>query len=81
MLLLLIFEQAEPALLSKYSLLDNLSSQSKESCSTVAHSSRAGHTLTDDFTLGLLSTEMSKFQIGGNWWGGVGGHWTCYFCY
>ena len=53
LLLFLIIEQAEPAVLSKNSLLDNLNSQSKERCSTEAHSSGAEHTLPYDFLMAL----------------------------
>ena len=53
---------------TKYWLLDNLSSQSKERCSTEAQNSvgLTEHTLTYDFTSGLRSVVMSIFQIKSN---------------
>ena len=47
--------------MSKYSLLDNLSSQLKERCSPVAQSTGAEHTFTRNFTFGHPSIEMSNF--------------------
>ena len=77
-LLLLIFEQAEPANLNKIIIytLCNLSSQSKEWCSAEAQSSGPGHTLSYDFTLHTFYFfKMSKLQI--NWI--LGADWACEF--
>ena len=49
------------AFLSKYSLLDNLSSQSKERCYAEAQRPVAYLTLTGDFTFDIPSIETSKF--------------------